>query len=799
MPQLVEQRADLLEREQGGLVAGRAREVAHVGGDGTDRLAVADPAPAHPAAPRAAALAGPRVVVGVEDREVRPVGVLHLPRLHLGVIDGEIGPRREGDAVQLVRDVERPLLHPVELEVGAKLLVVEVVLRLPHLFRVVPPVARRQRERAPFGLDLVLENGRLLQRHLARRRPELVQQAVNPGGVLRHVLLEHEVGVALVAEEVGALHPQGRDARDDRLVVVLVAVVAACQVGIEDLAPLLAVVRVLQERPDAGRLEGVDPLARHPGSLRGIRTHRQHRRRKTREVLLARDRQPVVVRVVQQVVAELHAQHRQLGVHLPELVLLRRVEGGARADVPLVGVLDQPLLDRREPRRGASFVDGLHAPEQPLVQPDLVAQRRQQRRHLAVDRLQPRAGLGPLQGAEHAVDATEQLPGALEGLHRVGEGRSLGVVRDRFDLLPVLGNRHFEGREEVIGLDLLERGNLERGLPLLQQRVVGGRGLLGPRRGGAEHDEEAEQGETSGHGLAFNENRCQSLVHANRGKGRAGARGGDGDAHSRRGHPPEAGEPLVADRGALGDRAPRAVHLGLGAPRLHALAERDGLLEDDALERDGCLPRQLDAPRGDAIVGGPVGRRVAVVDTRRGEDSRAAALGGGRRRGLAGQVPLEGRLARAAESDQPRGIDFGDEAAPVGRDVEEQVRAAPHRAVVDLHQLRDALHLLVLLRVVEPPGPDRDVHLGRHVVGGVDPAPRQVPGVPRIARVGGRSVEAVPGGLECDPLLVADPADVGPGVAEHHRARPQLAHDAPGVRPVVVAAVVDAPRLPRPP
>ena len=53
-----------------------------------------------------------------------------------------------------------------------------------------------------------------------------------------------------------------------------------------------------------------------------------------------------------------------------------------------------------------------------------------------------------------------------------------------------------------------------------------------------------------------------------------------------------------------------------------------------------------------------------------------------------------------------------DLSAAVRRHVEHQVSTTPERVIVDVHQLGGRLDLGVFRRVVEPAGPDRDVHFG---------------------------------------------------------------------------------------
>ena len=75
---------------------------------------------------------------------------------------------------------------------------------------------------------------------------------------------------------------------------------------------------------------------------------------------------------------------------------------------------------------------------------------------------------------------------------------------------------------------------------------------------------------------------------------------------------------------------------------------------------------------------------------------------------------------------------------------------------------------------------------------------------PRLSRASSASpgakssrFEGGPRGVARDALLVADPAHVGAGVAEHHGVGLQVADDLPRVLPVVVRPAVDRPLLPR--
>ena len=100
VPELVEQRLDFLERQQGRLVAGRLREVAHVVDHRPNVLAVdldLLPKLAHPGA---APLAGAREVVDIQDADVAAVRLLHFERRDVFVVDGDVGAFFELQPIQ---------------------------------------------------------------------------------------------------------------------------------------------------------------------------------------------------------------------------------------------------------------------------------------------------------------------------------------------------------------------------------------------------------------------------------------------------------------------------------------------------------------------------------------------------------------------------------------------------------------------------------------------------------------------------------------------------------------------------
>ena len=148
--ELVEQRVDLVERQQRRLPGGRLRDVEVVD---DDRRGAQQPRLGHERAhPRPAALA----LAGVEVAEVQPdrraVGVGHLPDPDVGVVALQIGPRGEPEAVQQLGGVEDAVdQHPVQLEPRPQGRGVDGVPLGAHLLAVERPVPGRELDAVAGG------------------------------------------------------------------------------------------------------------------------------------------------------------------------------------------------------------------------------------------------------------------------------------------------------------------------------------------------------------------------------------------------------------------------------------------------------------------------------------------------------------------------------------------------------------------------------------------------------------------------------------------------------------------------
>lgn len=97
--------------------------------------------------------------------------------------------------------------HVLQLEVGAEHFLVQVVAGLLHLLGVVPPVPRPSMKPPPPG-----RSGPACRRpppSPRQRGSRLVEQAVHRIRRVRHVLVEHIVGVGREPEQLGALEQAG--------------------------------------------------------------------------------------------------------------------------------------------------------------------------------------------------------------------------------------------------------------------------------------------------------------------------------------------------------------------------------------------------------------------------------------------------------------------------------------------------------------------------------------------------------------------------------------------------------------
>jgi hypothetical protein len=217
VPELVEERAHLVEGQQGGLTGRRLGHIEVVRHD--DRLVEQRVLRDERVHPRPAALRVARVQVEQVEADGGAVVVLHLEHPHVGVVADEIPALGEGDAVQRVRRPEHAELeNALGLEPRPQRGGVDVVLLLAHLLGVESPVGCRHRP-AGEGLEVGLLGFRVLRgggRELFEHRGHGIRAAGR--------LVFRDVGrVVVEAEQLGALGTEPHDLEQDVAVVELAA------------------------------------------------------------------------------------------------------------------------------------------------------------------------------------------------------------------------------------------------------------------------------------------------------------------------------------------------------------------------------------------------------------------------------------------------------------------------------------------------------------------------------------------------------------------------------------------------
>ena len=220
-------------------------------------------------------------------------------------------------------------------------------------------------------------------------------------------------------------------------------------------------------------MEREDPLVALAHRLRLLARGVADARRQSLQIVRRQFEREVVV-LGQNVVAELHGRKRQLAVDLLQPGFLSGVEQGAGAHESVVGLPEQSALLGVESQRRAPVIDILHAGEKFLVEPDLIAVRREQGHHLLLQGLHPFVGLGGAKHAENQLGLREHLSGVVVSQNRILERRLVVVRGDGVDLGVVQRHAALAGGHEVFGADLIEGRHAERRVPLGEEGILPG-------------------------------------------------------------------------------------------------------------------------------------------------------------------------------------------------------------------------------------------------------------------------------------------------------------------------------------
>ena len=103
----------------------------------------------------------------------------------------------------------------------------------------------------------------------------------------------------------------------------------------------------------------------------------------------------------------------------------------------------------------------------------------EQRRHLALDRLDDVVGMRAGEVEEDGREAAQAPAAQLQGGDRVVEARRRRIGRDRLDLAAMFGQRAVESRPEMLRRDALEGRQAIRRIPLRRERLTAGRVSFG--------------------------------------------------------------------------------------------------------------------------------------------------------------------------------------------------------------------------------------------------------------------------------------------------------------------------------
>ena len=281
------------------------------------------------------------------------------------------------------------------------------------------------------------------------------------------------MSVGFVAEQARALGPQAHHFGGDRAIVGRPATFAAPRPGAKGGLAQIAAGRELQERLDARARERhreAFGMAALGGDLRRARAIEV---RQALEVLLVKQHEPCFF-VRKHILPELGGEPRQplADGGQARLRLGRQPRAGA-SEFEMIA-LEHPRLFGRKPELVLVGLERVDALEERLVHIRGAVEARQDRRDLALDRLQFIIGRRAGEIEEDAGDAIEAATGALERLDRIGEGGRRRVGGDGVDFAPRVFERRVESGAEVGRLDAVERRRLERPGPGFEKRVRDG-------------------------------------------------------------------------------------------------------------------------------------------------------------------------------------------------------------------------------------------------------------------------------------------------------------------------------------
>ena len=227
---------------------------------------------------------------------------------------------------------------------------------------------------------------------------------------------------------------------------------------------------------------------------------------------------------------------------------------------------------------------------------------------------------------------------------------------------------------------------------------------------------------------------------------------------------------------------------------LHALSERNILLQHYAVHLTRLLEREGYVGRGHPVACCPVGVPRTIGQSLRRKLS--SALVAHLWLHASHEVVAKLALNELMKVDSICRINGVYQSVAVYGEIEQQRGVVSHTTIVEVSQLLRTLHLVILLRVIEPSRTYGHVTLGCRPLVAIGIAKLQF-GIVGIARIDRVLWNERPVGFASKALLVAHPSASRSTVAEHHRLWLQAIENLVDARIVVIVLSVDGAFVPR--
>ena len=404
--------------------------------------------------PCTAALAVPRVEVGIVNRQIFALFVKHLVGFHFGVVNGNVLVLFEGNAVETLCQTEDTLDNRLFLKVRTEIIVGDGIFLVFQFLGIVTPVPRLD-----SGIETVCGSKLLQFFHFGTcgghiTVAQLVKQLINLFGCLCHRLVERFLGIGLFAKEVGECQT-GVHYVDDNLRVIVFATNATTIVCRIQLTTDIAVVEVLHHRDIGGRFE-VEQPAFNTFLL----------------CIFAQDSLGVVVQTCQErLVGDEHgprigsteyilpieqSELAQFGGQLAVGLFVFGVEVSTVVGKRLVDIIQEFGLLFVKFQLVFFVIHRLDTFEETFVEADVCRILRHLRSECRLDAVEGLVGVGVGEVVETTGYQRKHVSRFLVCLDGVGEGRFLGVVYDSVDFSQSLTHTLLKSGHVVFGSNLVE-------------------------------------------------------------------------------------------------------------------------------------------------------------------------------------------------------------------------------------------------------------------------------------------------------------------------------------------------------